>query len=87
MQRLLSDIAYYDGRLPASLELARCCPGQPPPTFILAQNTSSGWPWPGGGARVEYNWRQGQCGALQAGGLRPVNTGGVTRFNTLFRMS
>lgn len=69
MQALLSDIARFDGRLPPSWGWPPVAAGAPPPTFVVAQNSSSGWPWPGGGVRTEVSWRQAQCGALAAGGL------------------
>lgn len=69
MQQLLSDIAYHDGRLPPAWNWPPVTPGELPPTFVVAQNTSTGWPWPGGGVRVERGWRQDHCGVLASGGL------------------
>ena len=69
MLSLLSDIAYFDGRLPPSWDWPPVTAGEPPPTLVIAQNTTTGWPWPGGGVRVERNWRQSQCNVLAASGL------------------
>jgi hypothetical protein len=69
MQRLLADVAYNRGVMPPSWNWPPVTAGQPAQTLVFAQNTSSGWPWPGGGVRAEADWRASQCGVLTAGGL------------------
>jgi len=65
LQRLVGDFAGGRGVLPGAWGWPPVAPGEPPATFVMAQEAG----WPGGGSRAVVGFKERQCGVLEAAGF------------------